>query len=129
MEQHYSMEWLKRFAERVNADAEMEVIGEWLTTGFALVFGDRKFVVQMEKGKVLNIIENPRIDDRSLFGFRAPVAIWDKFLSPRPPALYNDFFAMLMRVPEFHLDGDALAVMQNARALQRTMNLLRQGKN
>jgi hypothetical protein len=60
-----------------------------------------------------------------VFGFRAPMAIWQKFLTPNPPPLYNDFFAMLMRVPDFVLEGDGLVAMQNARALQRLMNLMR----
>jgi hypothetical protein len=32
---------------------------------------------------------------------------------------------MLMRVPEFVLEGDGLVAMQNGRALQRMMNLMR----
>ena len=39
--------------------------------------------------------------------------------------LYHDFFAMLMRVPGFVLEGDTLAAMQNARALHRAMNVMR----
>lgn len=33
---------------------------------------------------------------------------------------------MLMRVPEFTLEGDSLAAMQNARALHRLMNIMRE---
>jgi hypothetical protein len=47
-------------------------------------------------------------------------------LSPDPPPLFHDFFAMLMRVPEFRLEGDSLAAMQNARALHRMMNIMRE---
>ena len=47
-------------------------------------------------------------------------------MSPSSPPLYHDFFAMLMRVPEFELDGNSLAAMQNARALHRMMNILKQ---
>ena len=32
---------------------------------------------------------------------------------------------MLMRVPDFVLEGDRLAAMQNARALHRMMNIMR----
>ena len=46
-------------------------------------------------------------------------------LSPTPEPLYHDFFAMLMRVPGFVLEGDTLAAMQNARALHRAMNVMR----
>ena len=52
--------------------------------------------------------------------------VWKKFLSPKPPPLYHDFFAMLMRVPEFVLEGDSLVAMQNARALHRMMNVMRE---
>jgi hypothetical protein len=40
--------------------------------------------------------------------------------------LFHDFFAMLMRVPEFKLEGDGLIAMQNARALHRMMNIMRE---
>jgi len=63
---------------------------------------------------------------RAPFGFRAPVDVWRKFLSPNPPPLYHDFFAMLMRVPEFTIEGDSLIAMQNARALHRMMNIMRE---
>jgi hypothetical protein len=51
------------------------------------------------------LVHNPRIDTRAAFGFRAPVEVWRKFLSAKPPPLYHDFFAMLMRVPEFVIEG------------------------
>ena len=33
---------------------------------------------------------------------------------------------MLMRIDEFQLDGNSLTTMQNARALHRMMNILKQ---
>lgn len=119
--------WMERYRERVNADAEMGVIGSWFTTSLSLTFGERRYVVRIEKGRMAEINAAPRFDARSQFGFRAPMEVWDKFVSPNPPALYHDFFAMLMRVPEFVLEGDSLIAMQNARALQRMMNLMREG--
>ena len=71
-------------------------------------------------------VDTPRLDVRVPFGFRAPVEVWRKFLSPHPPPLFHDFFAMLMRVPEFVLEGDSLLAMQNARALHRIMNIMRE---
>ena len=117
--------WIERFRERVNADPEMAVIGDWFSTSLSLTFGERRYVVRVERGRIADINGAPRIDARSAFGFRAPMEVWRKFVSPEPPALYHDFFAMLMRVPEFVLEGDGLVAMQNARALQRMMNLMR----
>lgn len=125
MQDFPEVSWMERYRERVNADPEMEVIGGWFSTSLCLTFGERRYVVRLERGKIADINAAPRIDSRAAFGFRAPMDVWRKFISPQPPALYHDFFAMLMRVPEFVLEGDGLAAMQNARALQRMMNLMR----
>lgn len=118
--------WFERYVARVNADPEMGVIGDWLSTTFMLTFGDSRNAVVVDKGKIVNVIPAPRFDVRAPFGFRAPVEVWRKFLSPDPPPLYHDFFAMLMRVPEFVIEGDSLIAMQNARALHRMMNIMRE---
>ena len=125
MQDFPEVSWMERFGARVNADPEMELIGGWFSTSLALGFGDRRYVVRIERGKIADINAAPRIDSRAAFGFRAPMDVWRKFVSPQPPPLYHDFFAMLMRVPEFVLEGDSLVAMQNARALQRMMNLMR----
>jgi hypothetical protein len=117
--------WMESYRDRVNADPEMQVIGGWFTTSIAFTFGERRYVVRVERGRITDINAAPRVDARSAFGFRAPMGVWSKFVSANPPALYHDFFAMLMRVPEFVLEGDGLVAMQNARALQRMMNLMR----
>ena len=117
--------WMENFRSRVNADREMEAIGGWFSTSLALDFGERRYVVRVERGRITDINAAPRIDSRAAFGLRAPLEVWEKFVSPNPPPLYHDFFAMLMRVPQFVLEGDGLVAMQNARALHRMMNLMR----
>ena len=126
MTDYPGLAWLARYRERVNADRELDVIGDWFTTTFALTFGDSRYALKVEKGRIVGIVAQPRLDVRALFGFRAPVEVWRKFLSADPPPLFHDFFAMLMRVPEFVLEGDSLVAMQNARALHRMMNLMRE---
>ncbi len=119
------IQWMEQFRDRVNGDAEMSVIGDWFTTSIAFTFGEKRYVVAVEKGKITKLNAAPRIDSRSTFGFRAPMDVWNRFVGPNPPPLYHDFFAMLMRIPEFVLEGDGLVAMQNARALHRMMNLMR----
>lgn len=119
-------DWIARYRARVNADPEMKAIGRWFTLSFAVTFGDDRYTLRLEGGKIVDIAEGKRLDLRTPFGLRAPVEVWRKFLSPDPPPLYHDFFAMLMRVPEFTLEGDNLVVMQNARALHRMMNIMRE---
>jgi hypothetical protein len=117
--------WMEGYRARVNTDPEMEAIGSWFTTSLSLAFGERRYVVRVERGKIVDVTAAPRIDSRAAFGFRAPLEVWTRFVSADPPALYHDFFAMLMRVPEFVLEGDGLVAMQNARALHRMLNLMR----
>ncbi|NWG25311.1 MAG: hypothetical protein HXY30_13020 [Pseudorhodoplanes sp.] len=126
MKDYPGADWLSRYRDNVNADVELDVIGRWFTTTFTLTFGDRRYAVKVDKGRIVDIVAEPRLDVRSEFGFRSPIEVWDKFLSPNPPPLFHDFFAMLMRVPEFVLEGDSLAAMQNARALHRMMNIMRE---
>ena len=121
----FSEPWLSRFRERVNADPELSVIGDWFTTAFSLTCGDRRCIVRFEKGKVVDALAQPKLDVRCAFGFRASEEIWSRFFSATPIPLYHDFFAMLMRVPGFVLEGDSLVAMQHARALHRAMNVMR----
>jgi hypothetical protein len=121
----FSDSWLARFQERVNADAEMAVIGDWFSTALSLSCGDRRCILRFERGTLVEVVPSPRLDVRCAFGFRASPDIWARFLSPDPEPLYHDFFAMLMRVPGFVLEGDTLVAMQHARALHRAMNLMR----
>ena len=117
--------WMERYRERVNADPEMRVIGDWFSLDFKLCFGDESWLLRVREGRIADILHDPRFDRPSRFTISAPMRVWRKFIRPDPEPLYHDFFAMLMRVPEFELDGDSLAAMQNARALHRMMNILR----
>ena len=117
--------WMEAFRETVARDPELAVIGHWFNVDMGLVFGERRYVLKVRKGKIEEIIPSPRFDARTQFQMRAPMAVWQRFLSEPPPPLYHDIFAMIMRVPEFVLEGDTLVAMQNARALHRMMGLMR----
>ena len=117
---------MEKYRETVNSDPEMAVIGAWFTVDFKISFEGNEFLISVREGKIAAIEHKPRFDRPVAFTLRAPMSVWNKFISPNPPPLYHDFFAMLMRVDEFVLDGNTLTTMQNARALHRMMNLLKQ---
>jgi len=123
-----TLEWMEAYKSAVNTDTEMGVIGDWFSVDFKISFEDQDYLIVLRKGKITEIGENPRFDRPVAFTLRAPMSVWSKFISPKPPPLYHDFFAMLMRVDEFQLDGNSLCAMQNARALHRMMNILKQMK-
>ncbi len=121
----FSDAWWARFQERLNADIEMQLIGQWFTLAMSFGCGERRCIVRFERGKVLQVVQSPRLDVRCDFGVRASQEIWEKFLAESPEPLYHDVFAMIMRVPGFVLEGDTLVAMQNARALHRAMRVMR----
>ena len=49
MKDYPGLTWLARYRERVNADPELKVIGDWFTTTFALAFGDSRYALKVEK--------------------------------------------------------------------------------
>jgi hypothetical protein len=121
----FSDTWLKQFQERLNADAEMAVIGDWFTVSMSLSCGDDRRVLRFERGRLVHTVMTPKLDAPCAFGFRASPEIWGRFFTDPPEPLYHDVFAMLMRVPGFILEGDTLVAMQHARALHRTMRVMR----
>jgi hypothetical protein len=116
---------LKHLEERVNADAEMAVIGDWFTVSMSLSCDEERRVLRFERGRLVQTVMTPRFDAPCAFGFRASQDIWQKFFTDPPEPLYHDVFAMLMRVPGFVLEGDTVVAMQNARALHRVMKVMR----
>ena len=121
----FSEPWLEAYQRRVDADREMQVIGEWFDVAMSLACDERRAIVRFERGRVAAFTSSPRLDVPCAFGFRAAAPIWERYLAPTPPPLYHNVFAMLMRVPGFVLEGDTLVAMQHARALLRAMTLLR----
>lgn len=126
MSKRPSLAWMETYKDAVNADAEMSVVGDWFSEDFKISFEGTDYLISVRAGRIVEIAENPRFDRPVAFTLRAPMSVWNKFISPSPPPLYHDFFAMLMRIDEFQLDGNSLATMQNARALHRMMNILKQ---
>jgi hypothetical protein len=121
----FSDDWLTRFRDRLAADPEMQVIGDWFTLAMSLTSGDDRCVVRFERGRLIHWTLAPRLDVPCAFGFRARPEVWEKYLASTPEPLYHDVFAMLMRVPGFVLEGDTLVAMQHARALHRVMKVMR----
>jgi hypothetical protein len=115
----FSEAWLTHLQQRLNADPEMAVIGDWFTVSISLSCDEERRVLRFERGRLVQTILTPKLDAPCAFGFRASADIWRRFFSDPPEPLYHDVFAMLMRVPGFVLEGDTLVAMQHARALHR----------
>lgn len=116
---------MRRYAAVANADPELRLIGKFFTCDFLLDFEAVRYLMRVFEGRVRETVPDPHYDRPWAFALRGPRQVWEKYLQPIPPPLYHHIFAMLMRVPEFRLEGNTLAAMQNIRALVRMCDLLR----
>jgi len=62
----------------------------------------------------------------SSFSLEAPVPVWEKFFAKVQPAFYHGVYAMKMRVPEFGVKGDELALAQNIHLVRRLLEIGRE---
>jgi hypothetical protein len=118
-------DWMTRYAAVVNEDAELRLVGRFFTCDVLLDFESVRYLVRMDGGRIREVVENPGYDRPWAFALRAPARVWERYLEPVPPPLHHHIFAMLMRVPEFRLEGDTLVAAQNVRALARMCDLMR----
>jgi hypothetical protein len=116
--------WLEQVTKRVNDDVEMALIGRHFNVSISFTFGDERHDLVIDEGKVVDLRHGEKIDHRVDFGFRASNETWDKFFQNPPPPLYNSIFAMIMRISDFHVDGDSLVFAQNVRAVSRLLDIM-----
>lgn len=109
-------------------DREFKLVSRFFTARILFEMGAKCKVVTIEKGCVVKIVSDPGFDASWDFALRGPGPMWEKFVSDPPPPMYNDIWAMRMRVPEFVFEGNTLIAAQNARALTRFVQLLREAK-
>jgi hypothetical protein len=115
--------WADKLRDAVNSDVEMAAIGRHCDVRFYISSTEYRVHFVVRAGKIVEINSSPRIDSWCDFGFSAPPEVWAKFRDPARPAIYHSLFAMVMRVPEFRLEGDTLRFAQNARAMLRIMTI------
>jgi pimeloyl-ACP methyl ester carboxylesterase len=113
-----------------HACADDAVLAAWAgpwSLCFAVQSDDVASVFALEEGRVRAGQEpEARVqpgDGTPRFTLRAPSEIWEKFLAPAPPRHHHGMFAMLYRVPEFAIDGDALCFMQHAHVARRVLEI------
>src|SRR6185369_4273866 len=118
--------WFEQLLSEVNSDPEMDLKGGNLTATVSFTFGSDRHDLVFQRGKVVDLRHGKKIDWRCDFGFRASDETWDKFFADPPPPLYNSVFAMIMRVPDFQLEGDSMVLAQNARAVTRLLDIMQE---
>lgn len=131
-----SHEWWERYKEIVNDDPEMEVRGhDKFDDNFYVEIGDDRFLVEMDGGKVREVVPNPTLNDRWAFGVEGDREAWEEFVQETPPPFNHEIIAShyrtAVRNEEGHLKmtGDNKRIFQNLRPFQRALDLMRVAHN
>ena len=112
--------WLAALAQAARSDAELAAFRSGADCRFCVVAGSNTASVFVS-GDVLEI-RNEKL--AASFSLEAPVPVWEKFFAKVPPAFYHGVYAMKMRVPEFKVAGDEIALAQNIHLVRRLLDQL-----
>jgi hypothetical protein len=128
--------WWENYKETVNDDPEMRVRGhDKFGENFYVDIGDERFLIQMKKGRVDDVVPNPGLNHRWSFGVEGDRQAWEEFVQETPPAFNHEIisshYRSAVRNDEGHLElrGDNKKIFQNLRAFQRTLDLMRKAHN
>ena len=124
----FDLEWIERWARKVNDDRILPVIGRFFTSKFVLGFDDTEYLVDVRGGKIQKIAQGLTPNDMGVeFWLKAPSTAWSKFAQEIPPPMFNDIWAMAHPLhKQLIIEGNSLPFWQNLRALTRLLSLMRQ---
>jgi hypothetical protein len=124
----FDLEWVERWARKVNEDRILPVTGRFFTSRFVLGVDETAFLIEVYKGKIQRIAEGLAPSDMGYdFALRAPASAWAKFAQPIPPPMFNDIWAMAHPLhKQLTIEGNTLPFWQHMRALTRMLALMRQ---
>src|SRR5262249_36323771 len=115
--------WLAKLESAAAGDAELHAFRKGADCRFRLVAGERVAVFSVSEDEIRIKNEN----GATPFSLEAPVEVWQKFFAAMPPAFYHAVYAMKMRVPEFKVTGDELALAQSIHLVRRLLEIGREG--
>lgn len=118
-------EWVAALTEVTNADPEISAHGKYFSCSYLLDMETHTFVVEIERGKIVNIAIDPGpLDVSYQFAIRASADTWRNFGVPVPAPMYHGIWAASFQ-RDMKLEGDVLVLMQNLRCVTRQIELLR----
>jgi hypothetical protein len=120
-----AVQWAEAFTQTSNQDPEIQAHGKYFTCSYLLGMGDHSFVVQVNRGQVVDVAIDPGpLDVPYEFAIRASADTWRHFGVPTPEPMYHGIWAASFQ-RDMKLEGDILVLMQNLRCITRQIELLR----
>ncbi|MCL6445403.1 MAG: hypothetical protein K6T83_18420 [Alicyclobacillus sp.] len=112
--------WVMKWVGVINDDSEIARLGRWLTGNILFQFGEERYLLQVDHGRVTDVLVNPIWDKSWDFAVKASVDTWEKSIQQVPPPFYQDIFGMMWN-HGMTLEGNVVKAMQHIRALKLMM--------
>ena len=124
----FDLEWMEKWARRVNDDRVLPVTGRFFTSRFVIGVDDTDYLIEIHAGKIQRISEELTPNNMGFeFALRAPGSAWSKFSQKMPPPMFNDIWAMAHPLHrQLVIEGNTLPFWQNLRALTWMLSLMRE---
>jgi len=124
----FDLEWMEKWARRVNDDRILPVTGRFFTSRFVIGVDDTDYLIEIHAGKIQRISEELTPNNMGCeFALRAPSSAWSKFSQQMPPPMFNDIWAMAHPLHrQLVIEGNTLPFWQNLRALTWMLSLMRE---
>jgi hypothetical protein len=125
---HLDIEWIEKWARRVNEDRVLKVIGRFFSANFVIGIEEKDYLIVVREGRVQAVSDGLTTNMMGWqFALRAPASSWSKFAEPMPPPMYNDIWAMAHPLHgKLRIEGDTKVFWQNLRALFWMLAIMRQ---
>lgn len=122
------IEWVGKWARKVNDDKVLKVIGRFFNANFVIGVDDNDYYIQVRNGKIELVTNELHANQMGWqFALRASSGTWNKFIEPLPPPMFNDIWAMAHPLHQnLKIEGDTLVFWQNLRALTWMLAVMRQ---
>jgi hypothetical protein len=116
---------LRSAQQAMREDPELGVAGRFFTCSFLLGAGERRYLLRVRDGELIDILVDPPPVEPWQFAIKAPTETWERFLEDPPPAPFHDIWAATW-LGHMTIEGDIEVFMQHHYALWRTLKLLRE---
>lgn len=112
-----NLDWFNRWAEVINNDAEIARLGPFFDGRMCIQVDDTKFILAINRGRVLDVLEQPLWDRPFDFKIATTRDVWWRSVQQIPRPFYQDLFGMMWN-HGMTMEGDVVKAMQHIRVVK-----------
>lgn len=111
-------EWVDTWVSVINDDPQIQRVGRFFEGRMCVQFAeDRRYILHIVGGRVINVMVNPIWDKPYDFKVTATQETWERSAEEIPKPFYQDIFGMMWN-HGMTVEGNVVMAMQNIRTLK-----------